>query len=156
MKQKEENIENSLGDHGKNQPFRVPEGYFETFADRLKVRIEKEEEEQPDKKRSLLFNLRPVLMIAASFAIIMLLIYIPSKKYTPANDGYVSRQLSNKDSIDNDVTPVPVDLFTYFSEGQFLSAISDMKEIEDETLSNDSLGDYIAANYNDFEIIANN
>jgi len=155
MKQKEENIENLFGNHRKDQPFRVPEGYFETFADRLKVRIE--EEEQPDKKRSLLFYLKPVLMMAASFAFVMLLVYIPVKKYFPANEGYVSRQQSNKDTIDSiDVTSVPIDLFSYFSEGQFLSAISEMKAIEAETLSNDSLGDFIAANYNDFEIIADN
>lgn len=155
MKQKEENIKNLFGNSGKDQPFRVPEGYFETFADRLKVRIE--EEEQPDRKRSLLFYLKPVLMMAASFAFVMLLVYIPVKKYFPASDGYVSRQQSNTDSIDNiDVTPVPLDLISYFSEGQFLSAISDMKAIEAETISNESLGDFIAANYNDFEIIANN
>lgn len=155
MKQKEENNENLFGNHRKDQPFRVPEGYFETFADRLKVRIE--EEQQPDKKRSLLFYLKPVLMVAASFAFVMLLVYIPVKKYFPSNESYVSRQQSNIDSIDSgDVTPVPIDLISYFSEGQFLSAISEMKAIEAETISNDSLGDYIAANYNDFEIIANN
>lgn len=154
MKQKEENNENLLGNHRKDQPFRVPEGYFETFADRLKVRIE---EEQPDKKRSLVFYLKPVLMVAACFAFVMLLVYLPVKKYFPSNEGYVSQQQSNKDSIDNgDATPVPIDLISYFSEGQFLSAISEMKAIEAETISNDLLGDYIAANYNDFEIIANN
>lgn len=155
MKQKEENIENSFGNHGKNQPFRVPEGYFETFAERLKVRIE--EEQQHNEKKSLLFYLKPVLMVAASFALVMLLIYVPVKKYFPANDGYVSSQQSNKDSMKiNDVAPVPVDLIAYFTEGQFLSALSEMKAIEAETLSNDSLGEYIAANYNDLEIIASN
>ena len=66
MKQKEENIENLFSNRGKHQPFRVPEGYFETFGDRLKARIE--EEQQPDKERSLLFYLKPALMMAASFA----------------------------------------------------------------------------------------
>jgi hypothetical protein len=155
MKQKEENTQNLFGNLRNDQPFRVPDGYFETFADRLKVRIE--EEEQPNKKRSLLFYLKPALMMAASFAFVMLLVYVPLKKYFPSNQGYVSLQQSNKDSINNgSATPVPIDLISYFSEGQFLSAVSDMKAIEAETLSNDSLGDFIAANYSDFEVIANN
>jgi len=155
MKKTDENIENQFGNLKKGQPFRVPEGYFETFADRLKVRME--EEEQPVKRRTLVFYLKPVLMMAASFAFVMLLVYVPIKKFFPSNQGYVSQQQTNKDSVDNqDAIPLPIDLISYFSEGQFLSAVSDMKAIEDETLSNDSLGDFIAANYNDYEIIANN
>jgi hypothetical protein len=96
-------------------------------------------------------------MVAAIFALVMLLVYVPVNKYFPANDGYVSSQQSNKDSMEiNDVAPVSADLISYLTEGQFLSAISEMKAIEAETLSNDSLGEYIAANYNDLEIIANN
>ena len=155
MKQKEENIENLFGNHGKNQPFRVPEGYFESFADRLKVRIEKEE--QHDNIRSRLFYLKPVLLVAACFAFVMLLVYVPFKKYFPADEGYVSQQQFKKDSVGiDDATSVPLDLISYFSEGQFLSAVSDMKAIDAEKLSNDSLGDFIVANYNDFEIIADN
>jgi hypothetical protein len=155
MKQEEENIENLFGNLRKGQPFRVPENYFETFADRLRVRIE--EEEQPNKKKTLFLYLKPVLMLAASFAFVMLLVYVPIKKYFPASQGYVSQQQLNNDSTDNlSVTPVPIDLISYLSEGQFLSAVSDMKAIDNETLSTDSLGEYIAANYNDFEIIANN
>lgn len=155
MKQEKENIENLLRNPRKGQPFRVPENYFETFAERLKVRIE--EEEQPNKKKTLFFYLKPVLMLAASFAFVMLLVYVPIKKYFPASQNYVSKQQMNNDSLDNlSVTPVPIDLISYFSEGQFLSAVSDMKAIDNETLSTDSLGEYIAANYNDFEIIANN
>jgi hypothetical protein len=43
MKKTDENIENQLGGIKKGQPFRVPENYFETFADRLMIRIVEEE-----------------------------------------------------------------------------------------------------------------
>ena len=154
MKEENENIENLFGSHKKGQPFRVPEGYFETFADRLKERIE--EEEQPNKKRTLFVYLKPVLMMAASIAVIMLLVFAPIKKYLPSTDkGYIAQQKLNSDSVDSSVI-VPATLISYFSEGQFLSAVSDMNELDADTISTDNLGDFIAANYNDFEIIANN
>ena len=154
MKKTEENIENQFGNRKKDQPFKVPEGYFETFAERLMVRIE--EEEQPGKKRSLFFYLKPVLMMAASFAFVMLLVYVPIKKFFPSTGkAYLSQQSVNADSVDS-VSVIPATLISYFSEGQFLEAVSEMKELESDTLSNDNLADFIAANYSDYDVIANN
>ena len=153
MKEENENIENRLGNLKKDHPFRVPEGYFETFAGRLKVRIE--EDEQPDKKRSLFFYMKPVLMMAASFAFVMLLVYVPIKKFFPSTGkGNLAQQRMNN-SVDS-AGNIPATLISYFSEGQFLSAISEITELEADTISTDNLGDFIAANYDDFEIIANN
>ena len=150
MKKQDENIENLFGNAGNKRPFRVPENYFETFADRVKARIE--EEAQPVRKKSLYFYLKPALSLAASIALVMLLVYVPFKKYFPSNEGYLSLNQTNKDSIDI----IPVELITYFTEGQFLSAVSEMNELETQKLSPDSLADYIVANYNDYDIIANN
>ena len=153
MKEKDENIENRLGNLKNGQPFRVPEGYFETFADRLMVRIK--EEEQPNKSRSLFFYLKPVLMMAASIVLVMLLVSVPIKKFFPSGKVYVAQQQSNIDSVDS-ASEIPATLISYFSEGQFLTAVADMKEIESDTLSADKLADYIAANYSEYDIIANN
>lgn len=153
MKETDENIENQFGGLKKNQPFRVPESYFETFADRLMVRIE--EEEQPNKKRSLFIYLKPILMMAASFILVMLLVSVPIKKFFPSGKGYFAQQQSSTDSVDSD-SIISATLISYFSEGQFLAAISDMKELESDTLSTDNLVDFIAANYSDYDIITNN
>jgi len=153
MKKTDENIENSFGNLKKGQPFRVPESYFETFADRLKVRIE--EEEQSNRKRSLFIYLKPVLMMAASFVLVMLLVSVPIKKFFPSGKGYIAQKQLNTDSVDS-ASIIPATLISYFSEGQFLSAVSDMKELESDTLSTDKLADYIAANYSEYDIIANN
>ena len=154
MKETDENIENQFGSHKKGQPFRVPEDYFETFADRLMVRIE--EEEQPNKKRSLFFYLKPALMMAASFAFVMLLVYVPIKKFFPATGkAYLAAQKLNIDSVDS-ASVVPVTLISYFSESQFMAAVTDMTELDPDTISNDDLADFIAANYSDYDVIANN
>ena len=109
------------------------------------------------KKRSLIFYLRPVLSVAASIALVMLLVYAPIKKFYPSSKQYVSKQASKIDSVREPIdSGVPIDLFSYFSEGQFLSAVSDMQALEAEKISSDLLGDYITANYSDLEIIASN
>ena len=154
MKEKDKNIKKRFGNLKKGQPFRVPESYFETFADRLKVRIE--EEKQPSKKRSLFFYLKPVLMMAASFAFVMLLIYVPIKKFFPSSGkGYFTEQMLNDDSVDS-VNAGPATLISSFSDGQFMTAFTEMNDFESETLSTDKLADYIAANYNDYDIISDN
>jgi hypothetical protein len=152
MEKKNENIENLLGSNKKDYPFSVPEGYFETFHDRLKVRIA--EENQPDRKRSLIFYLKPVLMMAASIVLVMLLVSVPIKKFFPSGKGDVAQlQLNINGEVSNDT--IPSTLISYFSEGQFLSAVSDMNELESDTLSADNLADYIAFNYSDYDIISN-
>ena len=153
MKETDENNENQFGNPKKGQPFRVPESYFETFAERLMVRIE--EEQQPNKKRSLFFYLKPALMMAASFAFVMLLVYVPLKKFFPSDKGYLTQQQLNNRSVDT-VNVIPEALFSYFSEGQFLLAVTDMSDFEADTLSTDDLADFIADNYSDYDIIAYN
>ncbi|HZK97989.1 MAG TPA: hypothetical protein VFC67_27555 [Prolixibacteraceae bacterium] len=154
MKKRDENIENKSGNRKKDQPFNVPEGYFENFADRLMARIE--EEEQPDKKRSLFFYLKPALMMAASFAFVMLLVYVPIKKFLPSTGiAEVSQQKVKTDSVDA-ASGLPATLISYFSESQFMLAVTDMTELEPYKLSNDDLGEYIADNYSDYDVIANN
>jgi hypothetical protein len=153
MKEKDENIENWLGNIKKSQPFRVPENYFENFGARLKVRIE--EEEQASKKRSMLYYLKPFLTMAASFVLVMLLVYWPIKKFFPAGKGYFAQKQLNNYPTDS-VGIASADFISYFSEGQFMSAFSEMNEIDSETLSTDKLADYISANYNDYDIISNN
>jgi hypothetical protein len=154
MKKTDENIENQLRNHKKELPFRVPENYFETFADRLMARIE--QEEQPSKKRSLYFYLKPALMMAASFAFVMLLVYVPIKKFYPSTGkAYLTQQNIKTDTVDSSAV-VPVTLISYFTESQFMAAVTDMTELDPDTISNDDLADFIAANYSDYDVIANN
>lgn len=150
MKETKENNENLFGDIKKGQPFQVPEGYFETFADRLKVRMA--EEDYTDKKRTLFFHLKPFLKIAASLAIAVLLVYAPYKKFKSSDIVYSTNQQLNSDSNN----PIPIGLFSYYSDDQFIAAVTDMDETDSKTLSSENLADYISANYDDYEIFANN
>jgi hypothetical protein len=154
MKKTDENIENQFGNLKKVQPFQVPEGYFETFADRLMIRIE-EEGKQSGKKRSLFIYLKPVLMMAASIVLVLFLVSVPIKKFFPSGNGYIAQKQLNTDCIDSAST-ISATLVSYFSEGQLLAAISDVNELESDTMSTANLADFIAANYSDYDIIASN
>jgi hypothetical protein len=155
MKKTDENIENQLGDTKKGQPFRVPENYFEAFADRLMIRIAEEEGELHHKKRLLPIYLRPVLMVAASIVLVMLLFSVPTRRFFSSDDDRIAQQQLKVDPV-NRVDFTATDLISYFSEGQFLLAVSDMKDLESKTLTSESLADYITANYSEYDLIANN
>jgi hypothetical protein len=153
MKEKDEDIENRFGNLKKSQPFRIPEGYFETFSYRLMFRIK--EIEQPTEKRTLYFYLKPALSLAASIVLVILLVFVPIKKFYPPGKGYLAQQKNHIDPVDS-LSELSATLISYFSEGQFMTAVSEMDEFEPKTLSSDNLADYIAANYNEYDIIANN
>ncbi len=153
MKDKDKNSENLFGEFKKGHPFRVPEGYFETFADRLKVRIM--EEEYSTRRRSLFTYLKPAFAVAATLAMIMLLVNIPYTKFAPLEKEYITQQRDNNDATDSTGT-IQSNLISYFSDDQLISAMADMDDLESKTISTENLADYIAANYNDYEIIANN
>ncbi len=154
MKNLDENTENLFGDLKKGHPFRVPEGYFESFAERLKVRIE--EEKYATNKRSLLPYLKPGLAVAACLALVLMLVDVPFKKYLPLDNSYISQQNTINNFIVDSVSNFPLNMISDFSDDQFFMAIADMNEFESKTLSTENLADYISANYNDYEIIANN
>ncbi|WP_163717314.1 hypothetical protein [Mangrovibacterium lignilyticum] len=67
----------------KNSPFDVPKGYFETFEDRLEAQITAMEE-KPSRSRTIIRILKPVVGLAASFLLIMLLVKYPLNKITPS------------------------------------------------------------------------
>ena len=153
MKTKDDNIKHLFGSLKKDNPFRVPENYFETFTDRLNDRID--EEAQRSKKRSIFVILNPILKFAAVFAIAMLLVYIPLKKYFPAVQENLVQNSSIK-NFDDSQSAVSGDFIFNFTEEQFISAFADMDVLESKTLSPENLSDYISANYSDYEILSNN
>ena len=153
MKIKDNDIETRFSGNKRDNPFRVPENYFENFAERLEVRIRKEQE--VNEKKSLYIILKPFLTMAASFVLILLVLYIPYRKYYLAESRNIVHYKSDIDSFDS-AGSIPRALISNFSEEQFMSAFSDMEQTESGTLSSENLADFIAANYNDYEIAANN
>lgn len=72
----DENIEPEFLKRPKINPFRTPDNYFETIEDRIMGNIEYQAKKKTTSSVIIRF-LKPVLGLAASFALIYLLVYYP-------------------------------------------------------------------------------
>lgn len=77
------NIAPELSKLKKENPFRVPEHYFDDFSARLQTKLEVEKMIVPAKQNRFIYYLKPALGLAASFALIFMLVYWPLKTFTP-------------------------------------------------------------------------
>lgn len=78
-----EKIAPELSKIKKENPFRVPENYFEDFSARLQMKLESEKMEAPKKQSKVIQILKPALTMAAGFALLFTLAYWPLKLITP-------------------------------------------------------------------------
>jgi len=75
---------NNIKQASEHNPFVVPEGYFDTFSERLMERIDHSEKPAVSAPQSAILRyLKPVLAMVASFTIIFILIYFPVQLIGP-------------------------------------------------------------------------
>lgn len=89
------NISPQLSKIKKDIPFGVPDNYFDNFSARLQLKLEAEEAVLPNSKNRIIQFLKPALSLAASFALIFMLVYWPLKTFIPnqvASNGNQSEQ----------------------------------------------------------------
>ena len=70
-----------LSEIKKENPFGVPDNYFDDFSARLQTKIHAEKEVLPEKKDKIIRLLKPALGLVASFALIFLLVYWPLNEF---------------------------------------------------------------------------
>lgn len=82
----EDNIEPEFLKRAKAKPFRTPDHYFDSIEDRVMGTIEFEAKKKTTSGPGKVFQLlKPVLGLAASFALIFTLAYFPIKYFSPKN-----------------------------------------------------------------------
>jgi len=149
MKAKNEHIKNELGFPKMETGFTVPEGYFESFGDRLKVRmVVKEKVTSPT---GILFYLKPALGIAAGLAIILTVYLHPFGNQR--NALFSKDQQSQVLPADDQIDPLSNTYTSLVSDGQLISALTEMDEYDASKMSKDALADYLASNCSDSEIL---
>lgn len=80
----EDKIEPEFMKRPKTNPFLTPDHYFDTIEDRIMGAIEHEAKKETTSVAGKIFQiLKPVLGLAASFAVIYLLAYYPIKYFSP-------------------------------------------------------------------------
>lgn len=75
------NIAPKLSKIKKENPFGTPEKYFDDFSARLQMKLETEKKVVPIQQNRIIRFLKPALGLAASFAIIFMLVNLPLKKF---------------------------------------------------------------------------
>ncbi len=73
-------------------PFKAPEGYFDGFTERIMERVDSEDASYSNEPNlGIMRYLRPALIMAASFAAIFLIVFVPVKIIGPkTSSGYTS------------------------------------------------------------------
>lgn len=129
--------------------FKVPDGYFESFGERLQLRIEAEK--ISPRKGGIVFYLKPLLGVAAVLAVIVTVyLHYPStvknETLTAINLNDTLQQVEQSEQVFSAVT-------TLVSDGQLLSALTEMDEYDASKMPKEELADYLASNCSDFEIL---
>jgi hypothetical protein len=139
-----EKIAPELSKIKKENPFRVPENYFDDFSARLQLKLEAEENAVPVKKNNIIRYLKPALGLAAGFALVFSMAYWPLKTLTPDR------------TAENNVQEINVNdmLFASAVEGIDENSFYELLEKPAGTgqLSNEDLASYVHTNVSEYEI----
>ena len=134
----------------KEPPFRVPDNYFGDFSARLHSRLETETAVYPEKKKGVIRYLKPALGLAASFALIFVLVYWPLKSFLPeflAVNNTVVEQVDEMEMYMPSIEGIDEDSFFSMIVGTFSGTEQSEDDFNDEELLN-----YISANVSDYEL----
>ena len=138
------NITPNLSKMKKENPFGTPKHYFDDFSARMQMQIEAEKHVADKEEFKLIKLLKPAFGLAASFAIIFMLVYIPLKTFTPQNQ-VIETTVSAKFS-DTHMQSILEEL----DETSFFSLLE--SDEKDEIFSDDDLVAYVNSNFNAYEI----
>ena len=131
----------------KENPFRVPNHYFDNFSARLQTRIEAEKVIVPDQPNRFIRILKPALGLAASLALIFLLVYGPGKTFTTnhlAKNQAEETNLSYLDYVNS--------LIEEKGDFSFYALFDDQSNETD--ISDEDIANYIPNQASEFELYA--
>jgi len=139
----------------RDSPFGVPENYFDNFYDRLIYNIHEEDISHETSREKVIKLIKPALQVAASLAIIAMIIYGAVYYMLPGS-------LTNYNAS-NEITMTEEDrifsLIENIDENSFFALIqgsSSTEESAEEQLNNDELLSYLSCNISEYEIFIEN
>ena len=141
-----EKIAPGLSKIKKENPFRVPENYFDDFSARLKVRLEAENTGISKNQNKIIQYLKPALGLAAGFALIVMLAYWPLKKFTPI------QQANNTGSETDLIDMIYANWVEGIDENSFYALLDDANGTVHFT--DDDLANFVNANSSEYDIFS--
>ncbi len=139
-----EKIAPQLSKIKKENPFKVPENYFEDFSARLQMGLDAENKGNSKNRNKIIQFLKPALGLAAGFALIVMLAYWPLKKFTP-------NQLAYNTDTEMDISEM---LYASMVEGMDVNSFYALLEEPNGSVqfSDDDLATYVNTNSSEYEI----
>ncbi|WP_321374643.1 hypothetical protein [uncultured Draconibacterium sp.] len=137
------NIAPELSKLKRENAFGTPKSYFDDFPARMQMKLEAEKTVIDKKEFKIISLLKPALGLAASFAIIFMLVYIPVKKFMPQEQ--IIQTTASNDYSDQFQT-----ILEELDESSFFSLL-ESDETEEE-FSDDDLIAYVSTNFSAYEI----
>ncbi len=135
----------------KEPPFGLPDNYFNDFPARLQYRMQTKNEALPLKKRSIIRYLKPALALAASFALIFILVYWPITTFLPhymaRTTNIIIEQENETDTYLPSIERIDENTFFGLVIETFAGAEENKEDFNDEELLN-----YLSANVSDYEL----
>lgn len=145
----EENIEPEFLKRPKESPFRTPDHYFDSIEDRVMGTIEYEAKKKTASRSGKIFQLlKPVLGLAASFALIYVLAYYPIKYFSPKS----MVKTETIDTTSNELMDVYSLNIALTDENTLLNAIFGDESNTAEDLNPEEVLAYLSTEMTDFEI----
>ena len=140
------NIAPKLSKQKREHPFRAPDNYFEDFSARLQMKLETEKKVVPQQKSRIVRFLKPAIGLAASFALIFMLVYWPLQKFMQNNVVAIEDTVEYPDSEFFNIVEG-------LDEASFFALLEESNETE--VFTDDDLMAYVSANFTDYEIFEN-
>ncbi|WP_372934557.1 hypothetical protein [Mariniphaga sediminis] len=133
----------------KEQPFGVPEKYFDDFSARLQHRLETEKQVPPQNQSSIIRFLKPALGLAASFALVFMLVYWPLKSFLP---NYLAKTNTIETINEEDTYLIFVEKMDENSFFNLLQEPGTEEETIEGNFNDEELLSYLSVNVSDYEI----
>jgi hypothetical protein len=128
----------------KDNPFRVPENYFEDFSARLHERMEVEKIGVPKNQNRVIQFLKPAIGLAAGFALIFTLSYWPLRIFTP------NEQAKNITTVNSESEMLYASWVEAIDENSFYAMLDNPNGSVDFT--DDDLADFVNTNSSEYDI----
>ncbi len=129
----------------KENPFGTPQNYFDDFSARMQSKLEEEKHPTLVEKPRIIQLLKPVLGLAASFALIFMLVYVPLKTFI--NPSQITEVAQASEYSDTDF----LNVLEQIDESSFFAMLNNETETT-EDFTDEELEMYVSANFTDYEI----
>jgi hypothetical protein len=144
---KKENIESDFSERSKSNPFRTPEGYFDTVEDRIMGAITHSEKPKHNSPQIIRF-LKPALTLAASLAMVYFMVYFPVNYLKTKSTA----QTEVTDSANSDIFDAYSLSFSLIDDNTLVNTIYSEDANPNSNINSDDMLAYISSGMNDIEI----